>query len=195
MDREKFMGLMRAYAAIQPWRAPDFTKPEVAWYYYQELKNYSFDELKIALDRHIKKADHFPSLREIHLVAGKGQIDDSTRSSIIAMNIIAAIRKFGWNNYKEAMAYIGPEGEKVVNLMGGWQHLSDAISDSNLSYMQNTIKDNAASLLRSNYDFTQALPSGKTQQLIEGLSRDVDTSSKRVGNTKRNLRLAIPQGS
>ena len=182
---------MRGYAAIQPWRAPDFTKPEVAWYYFQDLKKYTWEELKIALDRHVKKSDHFPSLREIHLVAGSGQIDDSTRSSIIAMNIIAAIRKFGWNNYKQAMAYIGPEGEKVVNLMGGWQHLSDAISDSNLSYMQNTIKDNAASLLRSNYDFTQALPSGKAQQLIEGLVQDVDQTSKRAGHTKRNLRLAI----
>lgn len=191
MDKEKFISLMRAYAAIQPWRAPDFTKPEVAWYYFQELKKYSWDELKIALDRHIKKSDHFPSLREIHLVAGNGQIDDSTKSSIIAMNIIAAIRKFGWNNYKEAMAYIGPEGEKVVNLMGGWQHLSDAISDSNLSYMQNTIKDNAASLLRSNYDFTPALPNGKAQQLIDGLVKDVSTDEKRTGHTKRNLRLAL----
>ena len=185
---------MRGYAAVQPWRAPDFTKNEVAWYFYQELKSYTIEEIRNALEKHIRKADHFPSLREIHSICGNGQVDDSTRSSIIAMNIIAAIRKFGWNNHKEAMAYIGPDGERVVKLMGGWTHICDAITDSNLSYMQNTIKDNAISLLRSGHDFQSALPNPKTQQLIEGLVKDVATETKRAGYPARNLKLAIIQG-
>lgn len=195
MDKERFISMLRGYAAVQPWRAPDFTKNEVAWYYYQDLKKYQLEEIRSAFEKHIRKADHFPSLREIHSLCGQGQVDDSTRSSIIAMNIIAAIRKFGWSNPKEAMAYIGPDGERVVKLMGGWTHLSDAITDSNLSYMQNTIKDNALSLLRSGHDFNQALPEPKTHKLIEGLAKDCSTNEKRAGNTKRNLKLALVAGS
>jgi len=195
MDKERFISMLRGYAAVQPWRAPDFTKNEVAWYYYQDLKNYQLEEIRSAFEKHIRKADHFPSLREIHSLCGKGQVDDSTRSSIIAMNIIAAIRKFGWNNHKEAMAYIGNDGERVVKLMGGWTHLCDAITDSNLSYMQNTIKDNAISLLRSGHDFNQALPEPKAHQLIKGLIEDVSADKKGTRNTARNLKLALVTGS
>lgn len=191
MDKEKFIRLMSAYAQIQPWRAPDFSKPEVAWYYMQDLKVYDLETIKHAIDKHIHKSDHFPSLREIHNLAGKNAVDDQTRASIITMNLIGAVRKFGYNNHKEAMAYIGPEGEKVVTLMGGWSHFCDSLTDQNISYMQNIIKEYASSLLKSNYDFTAALPSGGAKLLIEGLANGCEVSKKGAADTKRNTGLAV----
>lgn len=182
VDQDKFLRLMVCYASIQPYRAPDFSKQEVGWYWYQEFKFRSLEELKNAFDSHIRKQDHFPSLRELNQ-ALSGTLDDDTLSKITALNILGAIQKFGWCNWPEAKNYIGELGVKIVDRFGGWPNVCEMLTMDNYTYLQNYMREATKSYLLAGVveNNHNSLPEGrKISGMISELSKSMDISKKDV---------------
>jgi len=180
IDQEQFLRLLSCYTAIQPYRAPDFSRREVGWYWYQEFKFRSLEELRRALDTHVRKHDHFPSIREMNQ-ALSGKVDDDTISKVTSMNILAAIQKFGWCNWTEAKNYIGELGVKIVDRFGGWPNLCEMLTMDNFTYLQHQITEMTKSYLISGVieNNGKMLPSGGTvSSLISDLSASLDISTK-----------------
>lgn len=182
IDQDKFLRLMVCYASIQPYRAPDFSKQEVGWYWYQEFKFRSLEEIKTAFDTHIRKQDHFPSLRELNH-ALSNTVDDDTLSKITAMNILGAIQKFGYCNWPEAKQYIGELGVKAVDRFGGWPNVCEMLTMDNFTYLQNYMRETIKSFLSAGVmeNHSGSLPEGKkVSGLISELSKSMDITRKDV---------------
>lgn len=194
MNPEQFLFVMKSFAEVLPYRAPDFAKKTVSWYWFEEFKNYALDDIKCVVRAWIKKSDHFPSIAEFHTALGNVVVSDESLAQTTAISILTAIRKFGWCNESEAIAYIGEFGKKIVQFYGGWDAVCDSVTDDNITYFTHQIKETAQNLLRTKDRCIPELPES-TKKIIACLAESVavrsDNCEKRTRDTKTDLRLAI----
>jgi hypothetical protein len=193
MNQEQLLFVLRSFADVLPYRAPDFSKKTVCWYWYEEFKNYSIDDLKAVVRSLIKRLDHFPSISEMHNALGSIVISDESLAQTTSISIITAIRKFGWCNESEALAYIGEFGAKVVKAYGGWVCVCDHVTNENMSYFSHQIKETAQTILRTKEKCLPELPE-ETKKIIACIAESVSVGSgneKRTRDPKTDLRLAL----
>jgi len=196
LDSDKFLSLVSGYAQIIPYRSPDFSSKAVAWYWYQEFKTKSLEDLRKAFDRHIKEADHYPSIRELNNLLS-GTPDKDTLARITAMNILGAIPKFGYCNWTEAKVYIGELGVKVVDRFGGWPTVCEMLLDDNFTYLQKIFCESAKSYLifTSNPMTEGLLPEGSKNvyALVSALSSSMDINTAKKVREGTHEPLALPE--
>lgn|GEM_PF-5559678 len=177
-----------------PYRAPDFTKKTVIWYWYEEFKNYAIEDVKSAIRSWISKSDHFPSIAEMHNALGSIVMSDESLAQTTSISIFTAIRKFGWCNESEALAYIGEFGAKVVKAYGGWVCVCDHVTNENMSYFAHQLRETAQNILRSKGKCLPELPA-ETKKIIACLADTISVggfvNEKRTRNTTTDLRLAL----
>jgi hypothetical protein len=58
-----------------------------------------------------------------------------------ARRIVGAVTKFGWNNAREAEAFIGPIGWDAVNRSGGWSIICEQMNSFNKSTFEAQMRD------------------------------------------------------
>jgi hypothetical protein len=181
IDKEKLIKLLKGFSVIQPYRSPDFTKPEATFFWFKELQNFNYEKLKEGLENHIRNHDHFPSLREVLLFLGeKGAADVDTTSKICALQIYNAICRIGYANWEDAQKMIGSLGMVVVHQYGGWKNLCEYITHENQSYVVHHLGEIAkAILLDPNHGNTIALPAGESA-LALALSAPRNVAEKKL---------------
>jgi len=207
IDKEKLTKLLKGFSTIQPYRSPDFTKPEATFFWFKELQNFSFDKLKEGLENHIRNHDHFPSLREVLTFLGeKGTGNIDTTAKICALQIYNVICRIGYANWEDAQKMIGSLGMAVVHQYGGWKNLCDYITHENQSYVVHHLGEIAKAILANPSRGDRIpLPAGesalalavsaprsigeKKLSLLEGKKKDGSTD-KRIANPKGDNSLA-----
>lgn len=72
-----------------------------------------------------------------------------SRAREIAARICAAVPKYGWNNPKDAEAFIGPEGWSIVQRQGGWSYICENMGVKiNPTSFQAQVRDQVEGSLR-----------------------------------------------
>lgn len=195
MAPNDFLAVMKAFSEVLPWRAPDFSKHTVSWFWYEEFKQYALEDIKKGIRTWIAKSDHFPSICDFHGVLGNIRTSDEILAQTAATSIIAAVRRFGWCNAQEALEYIGDVGKKIVAMHGGWSAICETVTDENITYFTHQLRETGMSVVKTNGHCLPQLPE-KTSRLVTQIMEAVEVEygeKKRIGDTKRNLKLAIKQ--
>ena len=99
---------------------------EVIASYVEILSEYSFEDSQRAIRWAVKSLDRFP--KPVHLIEQINPTPKREDADAIAGRVIAAIKRFGWCNSREAKLYIGPEGWEAVSRTGGWTTLCESSS-------------------------------------------------------------------
>jgi hypothetical protein len=176
ISKDEFLKLIRIFSALQPYRSPDFSKMEVCWFWHQEFKRHSAQDLRNALSRFVRQHDHFPSIREMTTALAGGN-DLETMARVTAMNILGAVPKYGWCNLKEAEAYIGKVGMQIVDRWGGWVSFCEIVDAKNYSFLQTQLYEMAKACMsyQNNENESKQLKSGeKVPELIQNLAKSME---------------------
>lgn len=118
--------------------------------YVEDLSDLPFEKIIEAF----KKSRRDPKTTRCPLPAViRGMLDPSSNVEDAARDassrIIAAVSKYGWNNFEQARTYIGELGWEVVKRHGGWQTLCESLTYSNMGMLQAQWRELAASIQRS----------------------------------------------
>jgi hypothetical protein len=197
VDREKFTRLLQGYSKIQPYRSPDFTDPIVINFWFKELHKESLQELNKFISNHIKKKDHFPSLREVlTYLDPTNNADNETLAKVTSMQIYNVICRIGYARWDDAKCVIGELGVKVVERYGGWVNLCEYITNDNQSFVVHHLSEITKSILAypSIAESIALPPTSEAIRLALNAPRTMTkVSSERVSDTKANTDLATTE--
>lgn len=148
---------MVSLAAAIPKYAPNVTDPNVLSTWYDELGLLDLDALRGIYKQAIKMFDTFPSIRQLLALAGGAEQSDDEKGREVGERIYAAIARYGsvigdTEHSKQRRAavaeMIGPIGEEVVRLQGGWNHLCDAVMDDDATTWKAQWRELATTIAR-----------------------------------------------
>lgn len=120
------------------------TTKEVIQAYVRVLSKYNFDATKKAIAWAVENCKFFPKPAE--LIERISPAPTREDADAIAGRAIEAIKRFGWNNSKEAQLFIGPEGWKAVSRCGGWRTLCEGREDQ-LGTLRAQLRDQSLAVL------------------------------------------------
>lgn len=76
-------------------------------------------------------------------------VDQRSQAIEAATRVIASVSKFGWNNGREARAYIGELGWRAVERIGGWPYLCSNLGVGlSITTVQAQVRDLCESTLK-----------------------------------------------
>lgn len=130
MDRTEFSKIVIALSTALPRYAPNFSDKMVLALWHQNLSDYTVDQLRFAASHVMRNMDTFPSLAVIRrIIESQGYDSPDEIGTEIAARIEKAISRFGYCRSGDAMDYLGELGERVVQMMGGWQAVCDVTTN------------------------------------------------------------------
>ena len=171
-ERKEFLSRIFALSELVKTAFPAFQLTETTLGLYEtSLRSYGYLELSRAVEKIIftrSSRDPFPSISEIAKLI-KPEIDPESRSVQVAHRIWDAIGRFGWCNHKQALDWLGPDGEAVVRAGGGWIGICEDANSMNPGIMKAQLRDLARAVLSGEPSFpTLRLETNDEQQ--HGLS-------------------------
>ena len=175
IDHEKFVKILKYYSDVMPRYAPDFSNPNVLYFWHQEFGELDIHSFKSAMDDMVRQMDHFPNVKDVNAALGRVILEDEEISREVSARIISAITKYGGWNHVEAKEYMGEVARQVVDMFGGWTHVCDSITNNNLPTYSAQFRNLATTLIKKNRSGITGPPSlpeckNNRQSLQEPLS-------------------------
>lgn len=124
--------------------------PEYLEYYRVALQPLGFEKVNRALKELLETARRFPTVGEVKDLCGQGDTHVYGDPAEIAEKIVGAMRMYGsWShNIEKVCDHIGPVGQAVVNIQGGWKELCASVDDNDqLSALKAQWRQSAAAVI------------------------------------------------
>lgn len=172
MRIEEMGRMLSAMKLALPRWAPSEVTPELCNLWMGVLKDYSTEEISMALGKAISTLTEFPAPATLKRLCQGSFLSDEETGEAISGRIESAIRRFGYASPERAEPYIGPLGWKVVLQYGGWVSVCEIETDELLS-ARKMWRDSAKILARTLHikgeDLPPQLPENRHPSLKEAL--------------------------
>jgi len=120
--------------------------------WFSELGQMTVEQLSAVYRAAVGSRSSFPSIAEVRDLAGLKEPTDEDRGRETAERIFAGIGKFGsmvnQKSWPSIAAFIGPIGEEVVRLQGGWNQICDITDYDNATTLKAQWRELATALCR-----------------------------------------------
>lgn len=128
---KEFITMLEALADMTGMKATPF----IMGFYADNLRAFRWERVNKALLGFMEDARKFPTVAEVKEKLGILPVkpvtaEDNAREAV--SRIWEAMRTCGWNRPKEAQAFIGELGWKVVERYGGWSAVTDLEEDQRM---------------------------------------------------------------
>ena len=145
--------------------------PDLVDLYLDELTPCGLNEAAGVLRRFATKTNPktgMPTIDALKAELGALEATDDTLARDAASRAVAAIVKHGWNNPKDAEAYMGELAWFTVQKMGGWVPFCGLSDHEGLGFIESRVREmaklNVGKLKSGNHE-ALALPPGERQHL------------------------------
>ncbi len=122
----------------------DPLKDQVLLMYAEDLADLPEPECIFAYNqwRRDPKNKTFPLPAHIREIVSPDEfVSPEIEAREIARRVVGAVTKFGWNNARDAEAFIGPIGWDAVNRSGGWSIICEQMSTFNRTTFEAQMRD------------------------------------------------------
>jgi len=129
VEFEKMQGMLMVLKQVLPkWAPPELTKGLIG-FWAATLEKYSDEQIKAAFRTAGETLTEWPTVTVIaRLCEGTIETDEQIGQEICS-KIETAIKRFGYSCYADAMNFVGPIGQQVVRLCGGWDAVCQCSND------------------------------------------------------------------
>lgn len=128
MNPEKRMLMLLALLAEQAGEQVSETRID---FMRRRLAELGAENVCIALEQMLESARRFPTIAEVKAAMGIRELSNEEKGREVGERIWAALCRWGsqMSRWPEIAAYIGPIGEEVVKMQGGWIAICDTATN------------------------------------------------------------------
>lgn len=151
INYQDFVKVLLNYRLAYPVCSFNFDDPKVLSIWFDNLKDFTREELLSVFKEHIQAEKYFPSISDFHKYARAKPCYD-TLSEDLTGKILSAISQYGYMNAKSAKESLGEVAWEAVSRNGGWQTICD-ITNERVTFLSSQLRRSVFTILEMKEKF------------------------------------------